>query len=278
MTRILSRLLMLLLLAGSTLRAAAQTPESIEQARQITRSVTYGAGYTNLYDSYLSPYEYRGVELRVAREAGRTLRRNPQLHSQSYFHGHFSSALSPAGNNRMVSGQVTWTYALHYALPITPHFQLQAGGAIDLTGGFFYNLRNGNNPASARAFANLDASLQALWQFHIRRSPVQLRYQAQLPVSGIRFSPHYGQSYYELFMLGNRSGMIRYTSLHNAFSLRQRLTFDFPVRRSTLRLSYEADLDQSRLNGLRTHSYSHCLLVGFVRELYKLPTLKRKRL
>ena len=244
-----------------------------DEARHITRSVLYGVGYTNLYDTYLSPLEYQGLELRISREAGRTVRRNPLLSTQSCFNGHLGFGTSPAGNNRMVSGMVNWTYAIHYRFQPAANFKILTGGAIDLNGGFFYNLRNGNNPASARVFANLDASVMGIWNFKIRRYPMQLRYQAQLPVVGARFSPHYGQSYYELFMLGNRSGMIRCTSLHNAFSLRQRLTLDFPVRRSTLRVSYVADLDQSHLNNLRTHSYSHCVLIGFVRDLYKLPTL-----
>ena len=244
-----------------------------DEARHITRSVLYGVGYTNLFDTYLSPLEYRGMEFRIAREAGRTVRRNPLLSTQSCFNGHLGFGTSPAGNNRMVSGMVNWTYAIHYRFQLAPNFKLLTGGAIDLNGGFFYNLRNGSNPASARAFAALDASVMGVWNFKIRRYPMQLRYQAQLPVAGARFSPQYGQSYYELFLLGNRSGMIRFTSLHNAFSLRQRLTLDFPVRRSTLRVSYVADLDQSHLNKLRTHSYSHCFLIGFVRDLYKLPTL-----
>lgn len=41
-------------------------------------------------------------------------------------------------------------------LPDYFNFKLLAGGLIDLNGGFVYNLRNGNNPAQARAYACLD--------------------------------------------------------------------------------------------------------------------------
>lgn len=275
-------LTLLLLLLPAVLRAAAEDSlrlvvpgeaPSFAQARHITRSVLYGVGYTNLYDTYLSPYEYPGPEFRILREAGRTLRRRPRVNTQSLFSGHFGVGSSPAGNNRMISGMLSYSYGLQCRFRPVPALTLLAGGSADVSGGFYYNLRNGNNPASARVFATLSATGAAVWKFRIRRTPLQLRYQAWLPVAGIRFSPHYGQSYYEMFMLGNHSGMIRFTSLHNAPSLRQFLTFDIPVRRSTLRVSYLCELDQSHLNHLHTHSYSHTFLIGFVRQLFKLPSL-----
>ena len=82
------------------------------------------------------------------------------------------------------------------------------------------------------------------------------------------FSPHYGQSYYEIFTLGNSDGVIQFTSLHNQPSVRQMLSIDFPVRYAKLRFSYMADLQQSDVNNIKTHTYSHVFMVGFVKDLY----------
>lgn len=110
----------------------------------------------------------------------------------------------------------------------------------------------------------------AIWDVHIRRFPIRLRYQANLPVMGVMFSPHYGQSYYEIFTLGNASGVVRFTSLHNQPSLRQMLTADFPVGHVKMRLAYVCDLQQADVNGIQSHAYGHAFMIGFVKELYLL--------
>ena len=88
------------------------------------------------------------------------------------------------------------------------------------------------------AYINLDASGMAIWDLRIKNYPISLRYQVNLPFAGVMFCPNYGQSYYEIFTLGNWGGVINFTSLHNQPSLRQMLTVDFPVGRAKMRLAY----------------------------------------
>ena len=101
-----------------------------------------------------------------------------------------------------------------------------------------------------------------------------LRYQVNVPMIGLMFSPHYGQSYYEIFSLGNSSGVIQFTSLHNQPSLRQMLSVDLPIGYTKMRFSYLADLQQSNVNGIKTHTYSHVFMVGFVKDLYRIRNKK----
>ena len=149
-----------------------------------------------------------------------------------------------------------------------------SGGLFDVNGGFVYNLRNSNNPASARAYVNLDASGMAIWYLKIKRYPMVLRYQVNVPMIGLMFSPHYGQSYYEIFSLGNSSGVIQFTSLHNQPSLRQMLSVDLPIGYTKMRFSYLADLQQYKVNNIKTHTYSHVFMVGFVKDLYRIRNKK----
>ena len=108
---------------------------------------------------------------------------------QNFFQADIGYTHNRVDNNNTFSGLVNWNYGLHYQFRLTENFKLLAGGLIDANGGFVYNLRNTNNPASARAYINLDASGMAIWHLKIKRYPVVLRYQVNLPVMGVMFSP-----------------------------------------------------------------------------------------
>nr|WP_221657458.1 DUF3316 domain-containing protein [Bacteroides salyersiae] len=237
--------------------------------RYVTRATMYGIGYTNVFDTYLSPQEYKGIDFRISRETMRmTKLLDGNVSVQNFFQANIGYTHNRAENNNTFNGLVNWNYGLHYQFRITENFKLLAGALADINGGFVYNLRNTNNPASARAFINLDASAMAIWHAKIKNYPLTFRYQVNVPVVGAMFSPHYGQSYYEIFTLGNSDGVIQFTSLHNQPSVRQMLSIDFPVRYAKLRFSYMADLQQSDVNNIKTHTYSHVFMVGFVKDLY----------
>lgn len=243
--------------------------DSASRHRLITRATLYGAGFTNVFDTYLSPQEYRGIDLRVARESMRMTRLlNGNVSLQTLFQADLGYTHNKVDNNNTLSALANWNYGLHYHFPLTGNFKLLAGGVGDFNGGFVYNLRNGNNPAQARAYVNLAASGMAVWELRVKGRPVTLRYQLNLPLMGVMFMPNYGQSYYEIFTLGHWDGVVRFTSLHNQPSLRQMLTADFPVGRARMRLAYLWDTQQAKVNEIKTHTYSHVFMVGFVKELY----------
>lgn len=252
-----------------------ETEELDDVHRYVTRATSYGVGFTNVFDTYLSPQEYKGINFRLSRETIRMTRLfDGNVSVQNFFQADLGYTHNRADNNNMFSGLVNWNYGLHYQFRLTENFKLLAGGLLDLNGGFVYNLRNSNNPASARAYINLDASGMAIWHLKVKHYPLTLRYQVNLPVMGMLFSPHYGQSYYEIFSLGHASGVVRFTSLHNQPSLRQLLTVDLPIGKTNMRFSYLADLQQYKVNHLKTHTYSHVFMVGVVKELYRLPNKK----
>ncbi|MDR0892588.1 MAG: DUF3316 domain-containing protein [Mediterranea sp.] len=260
--------LLLLLLAPLTLPAQVDTTQI---HRYTTRATLYGAGFTNVFDTYLSPQAYKGVDFRLSRENMRMTKLwDNHVSEQNFFQADLGYTHNRVDNNNTLSALVNWTYGLHYQFRLTQNFKLLAGALIDANGGFVYNLRNGNNPASARAYLNLDASGMAIWHLRIKRYPIVLRYQANLPVLGLMFSPHFGQSYYDIFTQGNSGGVVQFTSLHNQPSLRQMLSADFPIGTTRFRLTYMADLQQSNVNHIKTHTYSHVFMVGVVKELYRL--------
>lgn len=263
---------------AETEAAAVLRSDSAARPRLITRATLYGAGFTNVFDTYLSPQEYTGVEVRISRESMRmTNRMHGNLSRQTFFQGNVGYTHNKVDNNNTLSALLNWNYGLHYHFRLADNFRLLTGGVGEVNGGFLYNMRNGNNPAQARAYVNLDASIMAIWQVRVARVPLTLRYQANLPVAGVMFSPQYGESYYEIFSLGNHKGIVHFTSLHNQPSLRQMLTADFPVGRVKMRFAYQWDAQQAEINDIRMHTYSHVFMVGLVKELYLFRNPKKNK-
>ena len=104
-----------------------------------------------------------------------------------------------------------------------------------------------------------------IYKFQLFQCPFTLRYQANLPLLGLMFSPEYGESYYEIFSLKHGGRNVVFTSLHNQPSLRQMLTLDFPIRSTVLRTGCLIDIQQAKVNQLKSHSYSFDFMIGFVR-------------
>ena len=261
---------MLALLLGG-FRLQAQEADREQVSRIVVRSLMAGGGWANVLDTYLSPLEYTGGGARIVFESMQNTRwRQGRWKVQHQVQLQYAYTKNPSGSADMHAGLLTYSYALLYKFPMAGRLQVLAGPMLDVNGGVVYNQRNSNNPAQAKAYGGLGASGMLAYRFHIGRYPLLLRYQAQLPLLGVMFSPEYGASYYDMFSLGHGSGSVRFTSLHNHPSLRQLLTLDMPIGTGILRVGYLCDLQQAKVNGLKTHHYSHDFLLGFVRHLYLL--------
>lgn len=259
----------LLILLVSCVGISAQ--DTLSHEKYLVRSAMVGIGKTNVYDTYLSPLEYKGPELRFMHESMRMTRlMGGRVSAQRIVQVNCSSTDNISKSSTSYSGMFNWTYALHYQYNVNGNLKILFGPMIDLNGGFIYNTRNSNNPAQAKAYGNIDASAMAIYKFRIARYPMVVRYQANLPFMGVMFSPEYGQSYYEIFSLGHGGRNVLFTSFHNAPSLRQMLTLDFPVGKTIMRAGYLCDIQQAKVNNLKSHFYSHNFMIGFVRNFHMI--------
>lgn len=251
---------------GLLLQAEALFAQETDN-RYTSHGLTVGVGSTNVLDSYLSPLEYKGTEIRMQRETLRkTTKGDGKIYVQTLLNAHASYSENATGNGKMYEGLLNWDLTYLYRFPsVTQHLSIFAGPTLDLNGGAIYNKRNSNNPAQAKVSANLAATGMLLYDFHALKKDFLLRYQATLPLMGVMFSPEFGESYYEIFGLKHGGHHVCLTTPLSAPSLRQTLSLDFPVRNTLIRVSYVGDIQQSKVNQIKSHVWSHALLLGFVK-------------
>lgn len=242
--------------------------DTLRSNKVITNTQMLGIGAVNTLDTYLSPEEYTGTELRYI---SHSVRENGTKLSRELVHqAQILSVRNRRENNNELGGfynfQYNWQYALGQWNVGEGELRLKVGGGVDTRLGFLYNMRNSNNPAQAYAQVNIAPNAVAAYRFRLRNLPFQLRYEVQVPLLGLAFSPNYGQSYYEIFTRDNYDHNLVVTSPISAPSLRQLLTLDFTVRHTTFRVGYLGDYQQAKINQLRQHVWSNLLVLGIVRK------------
>lgn len=232
---------------------------------RVSNAFMASIGATNILDTYLSPEKYRGTEFRLMWQSVR----EPDYSRWSReitVQGNVAFTGNRAGNGTEIAGMYNFGYAWHYNWYLANRrLNLKLGGMIDTNLGFTYNNRNGNNPAQARAYIHLQPTAVVGYHFTLHGRPAFVRYEVAVPLVGLMFSPAYGQAYYEIFVEDNYDHNVVPTTTVSTPSLRQMLTLDYKLRKTTVRVGYLSDFQQSHVNNLKTHIYTHAFIVGFVK-------------
>ena len=235
------------------------------------RCLSVGAGYTNMFDAYLSPLHYGGAHVGLMSENfSQTTMTTGRWFAQSLFVLHGDYATPASGSGLTIGGMADYSYTYYYKASAKEGWTLYVGPQAQLRIGGIYNLRNSNNPAQLKLGANLAVSAIAKYAFAWRNVPMNVRLQTDLPMLGVAFGPDYGQSYYEIFYLGQSEGCVHLTSLHNNLSLRANLCYDIQLHACTLRVTLANDLYQWTLGKQHYRMFTHSVMLGCVKDLYRM--------
>lgn len=254
----------------------------VEELPNATNSATLvGIGSYNLMDTYLSPgakRNYTGIGFNVLHERMKMMRwADHRISRQQLIQGELARTENGASTATDLAGFASYSLGYHYHFPtLLPDLRLMAGGQVHGLLGFIYNTRNGNNPATTKADADLRLSAMALYTLRIKHYPIRLRYQLALPFAGLCFSPHYNQSYYEIFDLGNHAGVVQFNSFHNKWAIQQLLTADLALGALTLRVGFLGNYYRTDLNAIQSHIVSRSFVMGLAVETVKVASLFRK--
>lgn len=235
---------------------------------------THGVALLNNLDTYLSGYNHHGAGYSYTHENFRNAHfGNYNWKYQTLFSGTIGYA--DLHDSRQYTLWLNRFWSGYHPFKINSRLQLLAGAQVQLTAGAFYMPVNGNNPVSVKLRTSLAATGMAIYRIPMRTKELTARYQLDIPLIGMAFSPAFGQSYYEIFGLGEYDNTLHLTHPVNSPSWRHTLSLDIPVGKkhsTTLRVAYVADIFQSEINKLRTHMYAHSLSLGIVKTLYKVKT------
>jgi len=243
----------------------------------IYQSTMLGFGNTSVYDTYLSPLEYKGSNIGLIHERMKmTGLFNGNVSAQHLFNLELAQADNPAKTATNYMGSLEYGYGLHYHLNLFPVEKLKILAGLQASGliGGIYNTRNGNNPATAKVNLNLNLSGMASYQWKIKKQPIQLRYQLNVPFIGTMYAPEFGLSYYEMDASGY-NGLFHFASFHNQLAMRNLLSVELPFNSCTVRLSYQNWIYETRINDLKTRIASNSIYIGFSKNFFTVSGRKQ---
>jgi len=225
---------------------------------------TVGVGHASTYDSYVSPLNHGGLGLSMGYEAMRATRFNPQHWLWQLAVGaEYDYTGNPAGNRHLhlLAGNFTFDMQHRWRDVGMQRLDLAVGPMMQLRGGVIYNPANSNNVVSVLARGSVGVTGMATYNTRCWRLPVTLRYQLQLPVLGVFFSPEYDESYYEIY-LGNTRNLAHVGWWGNRLDMNHYLGADVHLGSTIVRVGYQCQFERSHVSNLHVHNVTHSLVVG----------------
>lgn len=252
---------------------ATEPADYQEVLRPVASAYTLEAGSSHINDTYLTPLSYTGLNVSFSYERMQAMAFDPErwiMQLQTSLT--LNRDENPAGNATMwdLSAKASWGMMRRFDVAPMAGLRLAVGGSTGLDLGALYLARNGNNPVSAKAAWTVNVTAAAIYNFKLKRLPVTLRYQPTLPVTGVFFSPDYGELYYEIY-LGNRSNLVHGAWWGNYFRLDNMLTADLRLGSTNLRLGYHCDILSAKVNNIVSRRISHAFMLGVSGQWLSLP-------
>lgn len=270
MQRIITYILLLL-----PLFAKAGDTDSLPTVRPVTSAFMLAGGSSHIADTYLTPLRYSGWHVGFDYQRRQAMAFNPEKWIMDLRAGIMADRdRNPARNASIWALDINADWAMTHRWNPYPDLRVELGGYTGIDLGVLYLSRNGNNPASAKGAWELGLRGSASWLMKILGRGVTFAYDATMPLTGIFFTPDYGQLYYEIW-LGERSGLVSGIWPGNYFRLDNRLTADIHFGSTSLRLGYRCDIHSTKARGIVSRHITHSAVIGVVCEWLSLASGSR---
>lgn len=264
MTRLLFSILCVML---SAMAFAQDEPTTL---RPVTSSYTYEIGGATLANTYLTPLKYKGWDMALNYERMQAMKFNPEKWVMRLTAGiDLNRTDNPAKNATMWRLVADFSWGMTYRFKLPHNITLAGGGSTSLDLGCVYNARNGNNPVAVEAAWTVNLTGYASWNVKIGRLPVTLRYQPTIPLTGVFFSPDYGELFYEIY-LGNHSGLAHCAWWGNYFRMENLVTADMHLGATSLRVGFRNNILSTSINDITTRTITYSAVIGVTTEWISL--------
>lgn len=264
MTRLLLSILCVML---SAMAFAQDEPTTL---RPVTSSYTYEIGGATLANTYLTPLKYKGWDMALNYERMQAMKFNPEKWVMRLTAGiDLNRTDNPAKNATMWRLVADFSWGMTYRFKLPHNITLAGGGSTSLDLGCVYNARNGNNPVAVEATWTVNLTGYASWNVKIGRLPVTLRYQPTIPLTGVFFSPDYGELFYEIY-LGNHSGLAHCAWWGNYFRMENLVTADMHLGATSLRVGFRNNILSTSINDITTRTITYSAVIGVTTEWISL--------
>lgn len=252
------------------LSAMAFAQDEPATLRPVTSSYTYEIGGATLANTYLTPLKYKGWDMALNYERMQAMKFNPEKWVMRLTAGiDLNRTDNPAKNATMWRLVADFSWGMTYRFKLPHNITLAGGGSTSLDLGCVYNARNGNNPVAVEAAWTVNLTGYASWNVKIGRLPVTLRYQPTIPLTGVFFSPDYGELFYEIY-LGNHSGLAHCAWWGNYFRMENLVTADLHLGATSLRVGFRNNILSTSINDITTRTITFSAVIGVTTEWISL--------
>ena len=266
----MKRLLLTLLSFIPVVLLAGNDSITIKPLRPVTSAYTLEFGGAQLTDTYLSPLRYSGWSASLQYERMQAMKFSPERWIMQLRTGlTVDRTENPAENATMWNANLRLEWGMMHRWELPCKLTLAAGGSTGIDLGCLYSSRNGNNPASAKAAWTVNLTAMAVCNMTLGKLPITLRYQPTIPLTGIFFSPDYGELYYEIY-LGDDSGLVHPAWWGNYFRMENLLTADLHFGNTCFRIGYRGNILSTKVNNLNTRIITNSVVLGICGEWISL--------